>query len=120
MSTTTAPLTLDDLQAFDPHSIFASGFGTIKHPWFNDAVATLEKDGRSTTVRWVAVRGGIDDWAIYHSLDANFIAADYLDDPAHLDVPDELIARSGSKVRDERTIRAFVPCTDEALRRYRQ
>lgn len=119
MSTITAPLTVEALKGFAPHSIFAGGYGTIEHPWFNDAVETLEADGRSTTVRWVAVRGGIHDWAIYHSLDANFIAADYLDDPSHLEVEPERIARGGTKVRDEQTIRAWVPCTDEAFDLYR-
>lgn len=116
----TTELTLDALKAMEPHTIFASGEGLIEHPWFNDATVTLEPDGRSTRVRWVAVRGGIHDWAIYHSLDANFVSAPYLDDPCHLEVDDARIARHGAKVHSERTIRAWVPCTDEALGWYRQ
>lgn len=118
-ATNSTVLTVEALKRFAPHSTFAAGYGFIEHPWFNDATVTLEPDGRSTQVRWVAVRGGIHDWAIYHSLDANFVAAPYLDDPCHLDVDDERIARGGAKLHSERLIRAWVPCTDEAFRWYR-
>ncbi len=112
-------ITLATLKALEPHSIFAAGYGIMEHPWFNDAVKTLLPDGRSTEIRWVAVRGGVHDWAIYHSLTANFIQADYLDDPAHLEVSDERIRDHGAKVHNEQLIRAWVPCTDGAFAWYR-
>ena len=54
--------------------------------------------------RWVAVRGGIHDWAIY------------------IGTPDrtpEDIRSYGDKVHDETTIRKLVPCSDEAFAMYR-
>jgi len=117
-------LTLKQLKEMKPDTIFASGIGTIEHPWFNNAKlisegGTLEADGRSTKVKWIAIRGGYHDWAIYHSMDANFIIADYLDDPAHLEVPDESIARSGAKLHKEEDIKRFVPCDSESFDMYR-
>ena len=117
-------LTIKDLKDMEPNAIFASGIGLIEHPWFNDARpvsedGTLEEDGRTTKVKWDAIRGGIHDWAIYHSMDANFIAADYLDDPAHLEVSKERIARMGAKLHNEKDVRALVPCTDEVFDLYR-
>ena len=107
-----------------PHRIFASGIGTIEHPWFNDARpvsegGTLEPDGRSTKVKWVAIRGYTNDWAIYHSLDANFILADYLDSPFHLLIGEQKIAKLGAKLYKEEDIKRFVPCDDEAFKMYR-
>jgi len=116
-------LTLEQLKEMKPHTIFASGIGLIEHPWFNHAKpvsegGTLEQDGRSTKVRWVAVRGGIHDWAIYHSLDANFVQGDYLDSPVHLGASEDMIAKLGAKLRWEEDIRRFVPCDDEAFGMY--
>jgi len=55
-------------------------------------------------LRWVAVRGGIADWAIYcHFSDKNW----------------DWIRDSGDKVTMENHIRKLVPCTDEAFKRYR-
>lgn len=117
-------LTLKQLKEMKPDTIFASGIGTITHPWFNNAKpisegGTLEPDGKSTKVKWVAVRGFIHDWAIYHSMDANFIMADYLDDPSHLEVSEERITRSGAKLHKEEDIKRFVPCDEEAFALYR-
>ncbi len=117
-------LTLKALKEMEPHTIFAGGEGLIEHPWFNGAKSvseggTLEEDGRSTKVKWVAVRGDYYDWAIYHSMDANFISAKFLDDPAHLLVESQTIADWGNKLHNEEKIREFVPCDDEALSLYR-
>jgi len=117
-------LTIKQLKAMKPDTIFASGIGLIEHPWFNDAKpvsegGTLEPDGKSTKVKWVAIRGGIYDWAIYHSMDANFIIENYLDDPLHLEVSEERIARAGAKLHIEEKIKEFVPCDDEAFKMYR-
>ncbi len=116
-------LTLKKLKAMKP-GIFASGVGLIMHPWFNDAKpvsegGTLEKDGRSTKVKWIAIRGGIHDWAIYHSMDANLVHADYFDDPIHLKASNDHIARGGAKLHNADKIKEFVPCDDEALAMYR-
>ena len=116
-------LTIKQLKEMKP-GIFTWGIGLIEHPWFNNAKpvsegGTLEPDSRSTKVKWVAVRGDIHDWTIYHSMDANFITADYLDDPSHLGVPAESIARNGAKLCKEEDIKRFVLCNNEAFKMYR-
>lgn len=123
-------LTLQQLKEMKPNTIFASGVGTIEHPWFNDAKkvsegGSLEEDGRSTKVKWVAIRGGYHDWAIYHSLDANLEMANYLDGTSHLQESElqeseQRIADNGAKLRKEEDIKRFVPCEDEAFKMYRQ
>lgn len=117
-------LTLQQLKDMKPDTIFASGIGLIEHPWFNNAKSvleggTLEPDGRSTKVKWVAIRGGYHDWAIYHSMDANLVQARYFDDPIHLKASENIIADYGAKLHDMKKIREFVPCDDEALEMYR-
>lgn len=117
-------LTLKQLKEMKPDTIFASGIGLKEHPWFNQAKSvseggTLEPDGRSTKVKWVAIRGGIHDWAIYHSMDGNFVQADYFDDPIHLLASKESIARRGAKLHQEEDIKKLVPCDDEAFKMYR-
>src|SRR3990167_921797 len=112
-------LTLEKLKKMKPDTIFASGVGLIEHPWFNNAKpveegGTLESDGRSTKVKWVAVRGSIHDWAIYHSMNANLVRADFFDDPIHLQTENETIADHGAKLYKEQDIKKFVPCDDEA------
>jgi hypothetical protein len=76
-------LTLDALKAMEP-GMFAKGEGMCK--------------------KWVAVRGGIHDWAIYCGPMENSY---------------ELIERSGDKLYGDEAIRQLVPCTDEALAWYR-
>lgn len=117
-------LTLQDLRDMPPNTLFASGIGFIIHPWFNDATkvskgGSLEEDGLHTMVRWVALRGGIEDWAIYHSMDANLTQADYFNSQDHLECSLEQIARGGAKLRDRNNIQQLVPCTSEALALYR-
>lgn len=117
-------LTIKKLKKIQPNTIFASGIGLIEHPWFNNAKpvskgGTLEEDGRSTKVKWVAVRGVIHDWAIYHSMDANLVRADYFDDPVHLEANEQQISKFGAKLHKEENIKRFVPCDDEAFGMYR-
>ena len=117
-------LTPKKLEKMKPNTIFASGIGLIEHPYFKDAKpiskgGTLEKDGKSTKVKWVAITGGVNDWAIYHSLDANFVQARYLDDPIHLQETNERIAKFGAKLHDEAKIKEWVPCDKEAFALYR-
>ena len=103
-------LTVKKLKEMKPDTIFASGIGWIEHPWFA---------GRQVKVKWVAARGGIDDWAIYHSFDSNFVKPDSPDDSSHLNESNERIAGMGTKLHNKAKIREFVPCTDEAFSRYR-
>ena len=112
-------LTIKKLKEMKPNTVFAKEVGLIEHPWFNNAKETLCEDGRSTQVKWIAIRGGIHDWAIYHSLDANLEPARYLDGISHLEASWEMIERGGAKLHDRETIKKLVPCTDEALEMYR-
>ena len=58
----------------------------------------------SESVSWVAVRGGIHDWAIYYSsADKNF----------------DWIQKFGDKLYEEKLIKKLVPCDDEAFNMYR-
>ena len=118
-------LTIECLDAMQPDKIFASGITTIEHPWFNHAKpvsegGSLEPDGRSTKVKWAAIRGYIHDWAIYHSLDANFVEENYLDGTSHLKISFHHIVDHGAKMRNEEQVKELVNATDEAMRLYRQ
>lgn len=118
------PLTVAELEAMEPHTIFQTGEAFIEHPWFNDAKpvsegGNLEPDGRSVKVKYVVLRGGIADWKIYHSLDANLEHADYLDGTDHLNASWQRICRAGAGLHNEEVIRRIVPCTDEAFGLYR-
>ena len=72
-------------------------------------------------MRWVAVRGGIYDWAIYtqnphyiDSTDPEIVAVGYSG------VWDwEKIASMGDKVHNEESIKKLVPCDDESFNMYR-
>ena len=118
-------LTLQQLKDMKP-GIFTKGTQLIIHPWFNDECPNLvneigesDKKGKYVKVNWVAIRGGIYDWAIYHSLDANLEPADSLGGFTHLDATDEQISRGGAKLRKEDEIKKCVPCDDEAFEMYR-
>ena len=89
-------LTLQDLKDMKP-GIFATGT-------CNDNPDGLFMANTNRQLRWVAVRGGIHDWAIYaHFADNN----------------EEWIMRHGDKVCSERNIKMCVPCDDEAFEMYR-
>jgi len=110
-------ITIKDLKGMPSNTIFASGIGLIEHPWFNNAKNVDENN--ETPIKWVAIRGGIHDWAIYHSMDANICKADYFDDSEHLEASNERIARGGAKLTNAKKIKEFVPCDDEAFNMYR-
>ena len=61
-------------------------------------------------VRWVAVKGGIDDWAIYCM------------NPHYLETEDHWewfkIAQLGDKIHSEETIKKLIKCDDELLKLY--
>lgn len=119
-------LTLDKLKAMKPDEIFAKGQTLILHPWFNNTNVTClnergepEARGRYCKVNWLAIRGGIHDWAIYHSLDANLEKANYLDGTSHLERSWEDIADHGAKLHNRAKIIELVEPDKEALSWYR-
>jgi len=81
-------ITRQMLKEMQPHEIFKSGF--------------------HFGARWVAVRGGVDDWAIYWMPNRDICME-----------TDEQIAKMGDKILDERDIVRLVPCDNEAFKRYR-
>jgi len=86
-------LTLEDLKAMQPDIIFNSG--TIEN----------NPEGIDTeSLSWVAVRGGIYDWAIYAA-------------PGYVNF--DWISKHGDKVYDEHLIKKLVPCDEEAFGMYR-
>ena len=89
-------LTLKQLKEMKP-GIFTSGVSFDGPDGIN-----MMNTGKS--LRWVAVRGGIHDWAIYcHTSDKSV----------------EYIRDMGDKVHNEATIKKLVPCDDEAFNMYR-
>ncbi|MCG3203995.1 MAG: hypothetical protein KCHDKBKB_00672 [Elusimicrobia bacterium] len=112
-------LTKEMLDNAKPHSVLWQGQGFIEHPWFNQAKDFIADDHRSVMVKIVIFRGGIADWCIYHSLDANLELADNLDGDMHLQASYERVLSSGGKVRNEKVIRSLVKCSDEVMELYR-
>lgn len=119
-------LTIKQLKQIEPHTIFAKGETLIEHPWFNNDAPNKvngkgepDKNGKFVKVRWVAIRGGIHDWAIYHSLDANLEPSRYLGGFSHLEVDWNRIADHGAKIHREDDIKRLVPCDNNALGMYR-
>jgi hypothetical protein len=90
-------LTLDKLKAMQPDEVIAEGMA-------NDSPDGLFMANTNRPLRWVAVRGGIHDWAIY----CHFADKDV-----------EWIKRHGDKVITKIHIKKLVPCDDEAFEMYR-
>jgi len=90
-------LTLEKLKAMKPGTLFASGYAT-------DGPGGLNMSRSGKKLRWVAVRGGIWDWAIYCHFKGH---------------PDKWICDHGDKVTFESHIKKLVPCDDEAYKMYR-
>lgn len=90
-------LTLKDLKAMQPGLIFATGTAV-------DGPLGINMTRSYKMLRWVAVRGGIWDWAIYCHWEDKSVY---------------WIRDSGDKVTNKETIRALVPCDDEAFKMYR-
>lgn len=90
-------LTLQELKDMEPDTIFATG--TIV-----DSPDGINLANTGKTLRWVACRGGIHDWAIYAQ--AESWSADE-------------VKRLGDKVGSEANIKKLVPCDDEAFAMYR-
>lgn len=90
-------LTLQMLKDMTPHTIFATG---VAH----DEAHALNMTGSGKALRWIAVRGGIHDWAIYCHFQE--YSPDWIQD-------------HGDKVHSDVHIKMLVPCDDEAFAMYR-
>ena len=90
-------LTLEMLKSMPADTIFATGV-------LSDSEDCLFMTGSGKELRWVAVRGGIDDWCVY---------------TLFADKSVEEIRRFGDKVHDKRNIQRCVVCDEEAFLRYR-
>jgi hypothetical protein len=90
-------LTLKNLKDLEPHAIIDSGV-TI------DNYTGINMSGSNRVLRWVAVRGGIHDWAIY----IGFAEED-----------ENAISRHGDKVYGKENIQKLVPCDNESFKMYR-
>lgn len=90
-------LTIKQLKEMKPNTIFAKG-EIVDSP---DGI-NINNSGKQ--LRWVAVRGGIHDWAIY----CHLAEKEY-----------EWIKDWGDKVHSEQNIKKLVPCDDEAFKMYR-
>jgi len=84
-------ITLEDLKAMDPSTVFA--FGSSTEPILH-----------TEEVNWVAKRGVVHDWAIYYHTSDKSI---------------EWIEKWGDKCTTESVIRRLVPCDDSAFSMYR-
>ncbi|OGY24255.1 MAG: hypothetical protein A2Y57_04190 [Candidatus Woykebacteria bacterium RBG_13_40_7b] len=93
-------LTLKELKEMEPDTIFAQG--EIK-----DSPAGINMAGTGKVMKWVAVRGGIEDWAIY------------CDNPFQPQLSYEGVRDYGDKLKMEEHIKKLVPCDDEAFKMYR-
>jgi len=90
-------LSIQQLKDMPDHTIFAHG-ETVNSP----EGINMSNDGRS--LRWVAKRGQIHDWAIYIGIKS---------------WDDKMIASNGDKVTGKENIKKLVPCDDEAFGMYR-
>jgi hypothetical protein len=90
-------LTVDKLKAMQPSTIFATG-EILDNP------QGLNMTNSNKRLRWVAVRGGIHDWAIY----CHWAEHDQ-----------EWIKSQGDKVYNKHNIKRLVECDDEAFKMYR-
>lgn len=89
-------LTQEKLESLPP-GIFAKGETSVEDYW--DVSKEMQ-------VRWVAVRGGIADWAIYYKL----VSEDW---------SESMIRDQGDKMRNPKSIAKCVPHDEEAFRMYR-
>ena len=71
---------------------------------FKTGVTRDDTIERGTKLKWVAVRGGIHDWAIYYD---------------KAEMSDEYVRDRGDKFTNKDTIRQLVPCDEEAFDMYR-
>ena len=86
-------LDLETLTAMPAHTIIATD------------VRTDPRLHRGGEIRWVAIKGGVVDWAIYYHLKEKSVA---------------FVCQEGDKCFTKEVIRELVPCTDEVFERYRK
>lgn len=84
----------------EPDTVFAQGVAIDKPEEINVA-------GTGKQIKWVAVRGGIHDWAIY------------TDNPYMPLLNHEEVRQMGDKLHSPHNIKKLVPCDDQALEMYR-
>ena len=84
-------LTREMLGAMPPDTIFATG-------------VTMNEGLYREPVRWVAVRGGIADWALYYHKEEKSV---------------EYIRNQGDKCTTKDIIKYLVPCDEGAFEAYR-
>lgn len=89
-------LTKEKLEAMKPHHVFEFRAG---------------RDG-GRTFMFVAKKGGIDDWAIYTTLNAIPFVDFWVNE-------EKEIAKYGKKVVDRELIKKLVPCDEGVLQIYR-
>jgi len=90
-------LTLKRLKEMESDTMFLKGESV-------DSPDGINMINSGKQLRWVAIRGGIPDWAIYcHWADKDW----------------DWIKRQGDKVYSEETIKRLVPCDEEAFEMYR-
>jgi len=99
-------LTVSVLDELNP-GIFAYGVRVIE----------VRYDGSLFWEKWVATRGQIHDWAIYHIIKQ--IDKYYSLDDFDNEWPIERVASYGDKVYGDSTIKELVPCDEEAFKLYR-
>lgn len=90
-------LTRDNLREYLPGSIFAMGAGHFPSVC-------------SQPIQWIAVRGGVDDWAIYYQEKESVTFND--EEIEHL-------RKHGDKVYNKQAIREMVNPDADAMVRYR-
>ena len=78
--------------------IFATGLTT-------DTPEGINLDNTGRKLRWLAKKGGGNDWKIYVAVDG---------------FPIHIIVQHGMKVTDENTIKKLVPCDEEVYKLYRR
>ena len=93
-------LTLNKLKEMKAGTIFAKGS-------FMDNELGINVWNTDKEMRWIAVRGGIHDWAVYYS-------------PVDMDWTDEQIAKNGDKLYYLTSVSKLVNCDEESLKMCRR
>jgi hypothetical protein len=91
-------LTLKKLKSMKEGEVFAEGLA-------EDSISGINMTNSLDMLRWIAVAGRNNDWAIYCHWEIHTV---------------EYIKEHGDKVHNSATIRRLVPCTDEAFELYRR
>lgn len=91
------PLALEEFLGMEKFKVFDKGLVLDNTPDFNFS-------GEGVALKWVAVKGYIDDWAVYIGDNKKTF---------------EEIGLTGDKITMERNIRHLVPCTDAVFKKYR-